>query len=140
MIKPDPKRALCQPEDFVEVVMVRDEHSAAPGQGCDLDSIPPPDRYLVDLAMKAFRIDPQSSGARQQLARVLRKKWRSERPGRRNDDMLLAVEISLSDAKAADTASAIAEKMAPQFRYLDRASLVQKVRRLRRKERKRGGG
>ena len=95
MSTPDPKCARCQPEDFVDVVMVRDEHSAAPGQGCDLDRITPPDRYLVDLAMKVFRIDPQSSGARQHLARVLRKKWRSERPGRRDDDMLLDVEIAL---------------------------------------------
>ena len=52
--------------------------------------------------------------------------------------MLLNVEIALSGAKATDTAPAIAEKRAPQFRYLARASLVQKVRRLRRKERKEG--
>ena len=29
MFKPDPKCARCQPEDFVAVVMVHDEHSVA---------------------------------------------------------------------------------------------------------------
>ena len=85
MFKADPKCARCQLDAFVEVNMIYDENYRTRGEGCDLDSIPPSDSELIHWAIKAFGIDRNLPDARQQLGRKLRKKWRSERPGRRAD-------------------------------------------------------
>jgi integrase len=140
MLKPDPKCAECEPEDLVVVEMMGDEQPAAPGEGCDLASIPPTDAYLIELTMRKFRVDPKLPDARQQLARTLRKALRSERPGRRSDGLGLAVAIALSGASPTDKAPAIADKIRQQYQHIARTSLVQKVRRWKRPKRERASG
>ena len=113
--------------------MIYDEYSLAPGEGCDLDSIPPAKDYLIDLMLRKYRIAPNLPDALQQLGRKLRKELRSEQPGRPPDDMKIAIAMSLAGVTTADDAADIAVKIASRFSYLSRKSLTQKIQRWIRK-------
>ena len=119
----------------VEVVVVRNECSDG---SFDLASIPPSDHELVGLAMDAFKISPKLPDARQQLARKLRKKKRRERRGPPSQSFRLEVAMEFKGANIEGTAPAIAKCIAPLFPNLSEASLIQKVRRWRRKRPKPG--
>ena len=129
MHAPDKKCALCQPEDLVIVTMAYDEQSAGPFEGFDLRSIAPSDGELVNLAMSAFKIDPDAPDARQQLHRKLRRKRRRGRTGRPPDFFRIAVAMELKGATPSDTAPAIAKRIEPYFPNLTDAGLIQKVQR-----------
>jgi hypothetical protein len=89
----DAKCAHCRPYACLvaPVVMIHDEHSAARGGGFDLCPVAPSSDDLVQLAMRAFKIDPNASDARQRLSCELRRKKRKGRIGRRNDDLRLLI-------------------------------------------------
>jgi hypothetical protein len=122
---------------LVDVVVVRDEHSASPGEGFDLRRIPPSDNDLVKLVMKTFKIDPDAPDARERLSWQLRRKRWKERDGRRNEDLLVFIAIERERFKAirregellSDTAPAIAKRIAPYFPNITKRSLIHKVRR-----------
>ena len=112
--------------------MVYNEHTAGPSEGFDLASIPVTDVELVGLAMEAFKIDPSVPDAREQLRRALRKQIRRQRTGRPAEALRLGVAMTLVGATTAETATAIAKRIARYFPNRSPTSLTQKVRRSRR--------
>ena len=56
---------------LVDVVITRDEHSAAPGTGFDLGAMTLSDTALLERTMRRCSIDPTEPNAREQYSRVL---------------------------------------------------------------------